>query len=123
VSTFYDPMISKLIAWGSTREEATQRMLRALHEYVVVGPVTNVAFHRWALQQPDFRSGDIDTGFIGRLWKPGALAAGTADLPVIGAALATLTRAVAPSRNGGGPTGAATASRWRHVARREALRG
>jgi acetyl-CoA carboxylase biotin carboxylase subunit len=123
VSTFYDPMISKLIAWGSTREEATQRMLRALHEYVVVGPVTNVAFHRWALAQPDFRSGDVDTGFIGRLWKPGAMGEAGADLPVIGAALASLVKGTAPSRNGGGPPREAAASRWRQIARREALRG
>ena len=121
VSTFYDPMISKLIAWGSNREEATQRMLRALHEYVVVGPVTNIAFHRWALEQPDFRSGDIDTGFIGRLWKPDAIGEAGADLPVIGAALATLARS-AVGRNGSAPAAGSPASRWRHVARREALR-
>ena len=46
VSTFYDPMISKLIAWGSNREEAIGRMLRALAEYTVVGPIANVALDR-----------------------------------------------------------------------------
>ena len=85
--------------------------------------MTNVAFHRWALEQPDFRSGDIDTGFIGRLWKPGAMADTSADLPVIGAALASLVKAAAPGRNGDGPPREAATSRWRSVARREALRG
>src|SRR5207247_103148 len=59
VSTFYDPMISKLVAWGSNRDEAIDRMLRALREYTVVGPVANIAFHRWALEHPAFRAGDI----------------------------------------------------------------
>src|SRR5205814_9347873 len=94
VSTHYDPILSKLVAWGGTREEAIDRMLRALGEYVIVGPTANIAFHRWALQHPAFRAGDIDTGFIARHFKPGALAEGTeADLPLIGAALAAMARA------------------------------
>src|SRR5437016_10492265 len=72
VSTFYDPMISKLIAWGSNRDEAIDRMLRALAEYTVVGPVANIAFHRWSLEHPAFRAGDLDTGFIGRHVRPAA---------------------------------------------------
>jgi acetyl-CoA carboxylase biotin carboxylase subunit len=122
VSTHYDPILSKLVAWGATREEAIQRMLRALGEYVIVGPTANVAFHRWALQHPAFRAGDIDTGFIGRHFTPAALADGTtADLPIIGAALAAVHRTAAPAANGAGA--AAPGSRWREIARREALRG
>ena len=124
VSTFYDPMISKLIAWGATRPEAIARMRRALREYVVVGPTANVAFHRWALAHPAFVAGDVDTGFIAREWRPGAGAAHLdADLPLIGAAMAAavqralLAGAVAPS----GPT-AASRSRWKQAARREACR-
>jgi acetyl-CoA carboxylase biotin carboxylase subunit len=122
VSTHYDPILSKLVAWGATREEAIQRMLRALGEYVIVGPTANVAFHRWALQHPAFRAGDIDTGFIGRHFTPAALADGTtADLPIIGAALAAVHRTAAPAANGAGA--AEPGSRWREIARREALRG
>src|SRR5437867_1334592 len=73
VSTHYDPILSKLVAWGSNRDEAIDRMLRALGEYVIVGPTANIAFHRWALQHPAFRAGDIDTGFIAPHFKPGAL--------------------------------------------------
>ena len=98
-------------------------MLRALGEYVIVGPTANIAFHRWALQHPAFRAGDIDTGFIARHFKPGALAEGTeADLPLIGAALAAMARAgTVASANGARPLGPPR-SRWRELARREALR-
>ena len=122
VSTYYDPILSKLVAWGANREEAIGRMLRALREYVIVGPVANIAFHRWALEHPAFRAGEIDTGFIGRHYKPGATAGTTdADLPIIGAALAAVTRG-ASAQNGAAPTKAARRSGWLDVARREALR-
>jgi len=69
VTVFYDPLISKLCAWGNTREEAIQRMLRALSEYRVHGLVTNVAFHRWVLEHPLFRAGDYDTNFIPQQYR------------------------------------------------------
>jgi acetyl-CoA carboxylase, biotin carboxylase subunit len=123
VSTYYDPILSKLVAWGSNRVEATQRMLRALSEYVIVGPTANVAFHRWALEHPAFRAGEIDTGFIARHFRPDLLAKdAAADLPLIGAALAAVARGGAGAANGARPAAAAPGSRWREVARREALR-
>ncbi len=64
VPIHYDPMISKLCTYGRTRDEAIQRMLRALQEYTVEGIITNIPFHRWALTHPRFVSGDVDTGFI-----------------------------------------------------------
>lgn len=64
ISTFYDPMISKLCVWGQTREEAIRRMARALDEYQVLGIKTNLPFHRRVMQEPDFRSGAYDTGYI-----------------------------------------------------------
>ncbi|HLK10966.1 MAG TPA: acetyl-CoA carboxylase biotin carboxylase subunit [Candidatus Binatia bacterium] len=122
VTTFYDPILSKLVAWGSSRDEAIARMLRALHEYVVVGPVTNVAFHRWALRHEAFRRGDIDTGFIAREFRPGPPAAGlAADLPAIAAAVAAASRAPARSAPGAPAADGAAPSRWRVAARREGL--
>ena len=123
VSTHYDPILSKLVAWGSNRDEAIDRMLRALGEYVIVGPTANIAFHRWALQHPAFRAGDIDTSFIARHFKPGALGEATeADLPLIGAALAVMARSgTVTGANGARPPGLSR-SRWRELARREALR-
>jgi acetyl-CoA carboxylase, biotin carboxylase subunit len=122
VTTHYDPMLSKLVAWGANRDEAIGRMLRALHEYTVVGPGTNIAFHRWALRHPAFRSGDFDTGFIGREFTKGILRDDTtADLPLIGAAIAAVSGV---RQNGGSAPAAAPVakSRWREVARREAMR-
>jgi acetyl/propionyl-CoA carboxylase alpha subunit len=122
VSPHYDPLLSKLVAWGATREEAIQRMRRALGEYTVVGPGTNLAFHRWALAHPAFRAGEIDTGFIARHFRPGARDDGARDLAVIGAALAAVAGR-ATGANGGAPAAPPPASRWRAQARRDALRG
>jgi acetyl-CoA carboxylase biotin carboxylase subunit len=123
VSTHYDPILSKLVAWGGSRDEAIGRMLRALREYVIVGPTANVAFHRWALEHPAFRAGDIDTGFIARHFKPGAPPDGaSADLPLIGAALAAVARVGGVAGTNGAAAPATPRSRWRELARREALR-
>ncbi len=64
ISPYYDPMIAKLIARGSTRGEAIDRLVDALGE-VEVWPVrTNAGFLARAAGDPDFRAGDVDTGFI-----------------------------------------------------------
>ena len=62
----YDPLISKLAAWGSTRDEAIRRMGRALGEYHIEGIKTNISFFVEILDHEDFRKGDFDTGFIDR---------------------------------------------------------
>ena len=64
ISPYYDSMISKLCAWGQTREEAIDRMNRALYEYVVVGVTTNIPFHKAVLQHQAFREGELTTHFI-----------------------------------------------------------
>ncbi|HZZ86180.1 MAG TPA: acetyl-CoA carboxylase biotin carboxylase subunit [Anaeromyxobacteraceae bacterium] len=63
VPQFYDPMISKLVAWAPTREQAIEKLLRALGDYVVHGVATNLAWLEAVLRHPAFRSGDYDTGF------------------------------------------------------------
>lgn len=60
----YDPMISKLIVWGRTREEAIARMRRALYEYIIVGVKTNIPFHKAVLVNPNFVAGNLHTHFI-----------------------------------------------------------
>lgn len=60
----YDPMISKLVAWGRTRDEAIQRMRRALYEYVIVGVKTNIPFHKAVMENKRFQSGELGTHFI-----------------------------------------------------------
>lgn len=65
----YDPLISKLITWGSTRNEAIQRMLRALSEYHICGIKTTIPFFRRILLNPKFGAGEYDTHFISNLKK------------------------------------------------------
>jgi len=57
-------MISKLVAWGRDRNEAIERMRRALYEYVIVGVKTNIPFHKAVMENAHFRSGELGTHFI-----------------------------------------------------------
>ncbi|MGA9994320.1 MAG: acetyl-CoA carboxylase biotin carboxylase subunit [Pyrinomonadaceae bacterium] len=66
VSIYYDPMISKLAAWGRTREEAIDRLRRALGEYTVGGIKTTLPFFRAIVNDEEFIAGRLDTGFISR---------------------------------------------------------
>ncbi|HEX7667827.1 MAG TPA: acetyl-CoA carboxylase biotin carboxylase subunit [Polyangiaceae bacterium] len=66
ISSFYDPLISKLSVWAPTRERAIERMRRALSEYVVTGIRTNLSFHEKLFNHPDFVAGNYDTGFLER---------------------------------------------------------
>lgn len=64
VPIYYDPMISKVITWGETREEAIDRMQRALTEFVITGIKTNIVLHKTILDHPKFRDGSYTTQFI-----------------------------------------------------------
>ncbi len=64
ISMFYDPMISKLITWGDTRDQAIQFMRRALSQYYIRGVDTNLPFVQAIMNHPRFQSGDISTDFI-----------------------------------------------------------
>jgi acetyl-CoA carboxylase biotin carboxylase subunit len=66
VSIYYDPMISKLAAWGRTRHEAIDRMRRALDEYAVDGIRTTLPFFRQVIRDREFIAAKLDTGFISR---------------------------------------------------------
>jgi acetyl-CoA carboxylase biotin carboxylase subunit len=68
VSIYYDPMISKLAAWGRTRDEAIDRMRRALDEYAVGGIKTTLPFFREVMRDAEFIEGRLDTGFIPRFF-------------------------------------------------------
>ncbi len=60
----YDPILSKLVVWGKDRSEALTRLKRALSEYRVSGPKTNLYFHLKAIEQKAFIEGKYDTHFI-----------------------------------------------------------
>jgi acetyl-CoA carboxylase biotin carboxylase subunit len=101
VSIYYDPMISKLAVWGSTRAESIDRLRRALDEYAVGGIKTTLPFFREIVRDEEFIGGLLDTGFITRFNErkrgPGVLPVGTQaqdahaseqDMAIIAAALA-----------------------------------
>ncbi|MDZ4785522.1 MAG: acetyl-CoA carboxylase biotin carboxylase subunit [bacterium] len=64
VQPYYDSLISKLITFAPTREEAINKMLVALDEYIIEGIKTNIDLHRRILNHPDFRSSNIHTKFL-----------------------------------------------------------
>jgi acetyl-CoA carboxylase biotin carboxylase subunit len=123
VSIFYDPLISKLIAWAGDRPSAIARMRRALGEYVVAGIQTTVPFFTWLLGQPEFLRGEFHTTYLdevlaARNGRP--FVEPPAEVEDLAAAAVAL-RAVL------GPAGAATPARpvearWKGQARFDALR-
>ncbi|RBQ23662.1 Pyruvate carboxylase subunit A [Candidatus Methanobinarius endosymbioticus] len=64
IPTFYDSMISKLITWGSNRNEAINRMKRALSEYIILGVKTTIPFHKAIMRNNYFLEGDLHTHFV-----------------------------------------------------------
>ena len=64
ISTFYDPMISKLVVWGEDRQTAIDHLHYALDDYKVVGLPTNIKFMKRVLRNSEFQKGSFDTSFI-----------------------------------------------------------
>lgn len=64
IPIYYDPMIAKLIVWGSTREEAIERMISAIDNYQIAGLHTTLDFGKYVLKHDAFRSGNFDTNFV-----------------------------------------------------------
>ena len=64
IPIYYDPMISKLIVWGKTRDEAIRRMRRALYEYKITGVKTSIKFLERIMSNQNFIQGNYDTHFI-----------------------------------------------------------
>jgi acetyl/propionyl-CoA carboxylase alpha subunit len=70
IPIYYDPMIAKLIVHGATREEAIDRLCRAIDEYKITGIQTTLQFGKWVVQHPEFKNGNITTNFIAQYFKP-----------------------------------------------------
>jgi acetyl/propionyl-CoA carboxylase alpha subunit len=69
----YDSLVAKLIVQGATREQAIDRALLALGDFVLLGPATNVEYLRAILSHPSFREADLSTSFLAQHfagWKP-----------------------------------------------------
>ena len=75
VSMYYDPILAKLIVWGENREDARNRMLNALQNYVILGIKTQIPFLKDVIEHPEFIKGNTFTNFIENYfpeWKQGA---------------------------------------------------
>ena len=70
IGVYYDPIIAKLIVRAADRQQALERMARALREFLVLGVKTNIPLHSWLVAHPDVRSGQVDTGWLERVWSP-----------------------------------------------------
>lgn len=73
IPIYYDPMLSKLITYGKTRDEAMQLMIKAIDNYKVKGVQTTLPFGRFVCQHEAFRSGNFDTHFVKKYYSPEAL--------------------------------------------------
>jgi len=73
ISMYYDPMISKLITYGKTRDQAIDLMNVAIDEYVIQGVTDNLGFCKSILANSDFKKGTYDTSFIEQHYPEGYL--------------------------------------------------
>lgn len=131
VSPHYDPLLAKLISWGNTRDEAIQRMRRALREYRIVGIPTSVPFHRAVMGAPAFVEGVYDTSFLDEAFlasMPGQGQQASDELEDIAAMAAVLLHhEVSDKRRdktftaSGRRPANGRPNRWKLIARREAI--
>ena len=126
VTTYYDALLAKVIAWGPDREAARVRLHRALEEYRLAGVATTIPFLRDVLADSDFAAARLSTSFLDeyqqRRSTPGT-AAGTSDVPGIAAVGAALHTLQEHSQQAPAAATTPTGSRWQAAARRAALRG
>jgi len=122
----YDPLLAKLISYGTDRAQAISRLVRALHEYFVGGIKTNISLFRRILNDPNFREGRLDTGYLDRLLN---LAQPTpeadpqaAGVAAVAAGVFAVLDAEAPAR-GSSADGAvrSSTSAWKRKGREEVL--
>jgi acetyl/propionyl-CoA carboxylase alpha subunit len=127
VSIHYDPLISKLAAWGRTRDEAIDRLRRAVDEYELAGIKTTLPFFREIVRDDEFQSGLLDTDFISRFNQRRNAAAVVEsadqssdhtddDIALIAAAVHYARLQRAASRNGQAPVD--SKSHWKMSGRR-----
>jgi excisionase family DNA binding protein len=89
VGTRYDPLLAKLIAYGSDRTEAWEKLTQLLDESSVIGVTTNTGFLHWLATDDDVRSGNVWTTFIDERWHPAPEEIPSESWPAAASALAT----------------------------------
>ena len=70
IPIYYDPMLSKLITYGKTREESIALMLKAIENYKIEGVETTLPFGKFVFEHEAFRSGKFDTNFVKKYYSP-----------------------------------------------------
>ena len=125
----YDPLLAKLIGYGTDREQAIARLTRALDEYFVGGIKTNISLFRRILRDADFRAANLDTGFLARVLKGSEdkpVDSRTAEVAAIAAgmfaALGSTSVAAGESCGNSSIATEAAPSKWKDAGRNEALR-
>jgi acetyl-CoA carboxylase biotin carboxylase subunit len=117
VPIHYDPMLSKLVVWGSTRERAITRMTRALSEYAVKGIKTTISFHLRIMKNAKFIAGEVDTNFIDREFTPADAMREKPfeDIALVAAAIKAFKRdkSKALGMMGGGTSSGQDSSQWK----------
>ncbi|MGB5363592.1 MAG: acetyl-CoA carboxylase biotin carboxylase subunit [Aureibaculum sp.] len=88
IPIYYDPMLSKLITYGKTREEAIQLMIKAIDNYIVEGVQTTLPFGKYVCEHEAFRSGNFDTHFVKNYYSPEALKTNLEEEAKVAATLA-----------------------------------
>ena len=72
IPPYYDSLIAKVIVQGKDREEAINRMARALDMFIVEGISTSIPVHQKIMADPEFRAGRFDTGYLRKFMKNGS---------------------------------------------------
>jgi acetyl/propionyl-CoA carboxylase alpha subunit len=120
LTTEYDPLLAKVMVHAGDRPAAVARLRRALDETLVAGVQTDLGFHRWLVEQPEFVSGDYHTGLVADRWQNGPPL--TAEERGLVALAAQSARADADAQPTGQPVAVDGVSPWSRTARSEALR-
>jgi acetyl-CoA carboxylase biotin carboxylase subunit len=111
IPIYYDPMIAKLIVYGSNRAEAIDRMIRAIDEYDITGIKTTLNFGRFVMQHEAFRTGNFDTHFVSKYFNGESLVKENEDEAFMAAIVAVM--ALKAPGNSVAIAPAATTSNWR----------
>jgi acetyl-CoA carboxylase biotin carboxylase subunit len=118
----YDPLLSKLIAWGNSREETIARLRRSLEEYTVTGIKTNAGLFQRILAEPDFLRGEIHTKWLDELLQrpnPNSVLQGSGDEDA--AAIAAAVRHATQNIAAATLSSDSESSRWKLEGRRQQL--
>ncbi len=118
IPIYYDPMISKLITFGSTRDEARKRMIRAIDEYNITGIKTTLPFCKFVFEHQAFIDGSFDTKFVEKFFTSDSLDNSDTEEEKVAAIMASIifkdaNNTAKPSTINGG---SANKSKWKNRA-------